>query len=139
MRAYTPVELRRFLEGVDAALQGEAEVVVIGGAAAAIEYGVVSGTRDIDTGRGFRRTWRSLSSVLDGRQGSRCRSRRAGSPTAQPSSSHDSNGRCRTSSGWQVKVPEKHDLVLMKVVRGDEHDRRPSRPSAHVPLDLEPS
>jgi hypothetical protein len=49
MRVYTPDELRRFLEGVDAALLGKAEVVVIGGAAAAIEYGVASGTRDIDT------------------------------------------------------------------------------------------
>jgi hypothetical protein len=49
MRVYTPDELRRFLEGVDAALLGKAEVIVIGGAAAAIEYGVASGTRDIDT------------------------------------------------------------------------------------------
>jgi hypothetical protein len=49
MRVYIPDELRRFLEGVDAALLGRAEVIVIGGAAAAIEYGVASGTRDIDT------------------------------------------------------------------------------------------
>ena len=48
MRVYTPDELRRFLEGVDGALHGKAVVVVIGGAAAAIEYGVATGTRDID-------------------------------------------------------------------------------------------
>jgi hypothetical protein len=71
MRVYTPGELRRFLEGVDAALRGKAEVVVIGGAAAAIEYGVAVGTRDIDT-------W-----------------------TDRRVSSHAWSGRCRTSGGWQ--------------------------------------
>jgi hypothetical protein len=49
MRVFTPDELRRFLEAVDGALRGQAEVVVIGGAAAALEYGVATGTRDIDT------------------------------------------------------------------------------------------
>jgi hypothetical protein len=49
MRVYTPDELRRFLEAVDGALHAPAEVVVIGGAAAALEYGVATGTRDIDT------------------------------------------------------------------------------------------
>lgn len=49
MRVYTPEELRKFLEGVDAALDHRAETVIIGGAAAALAYGVVTGTRDIDT------------------------------------------------------------------------------------------
>ena len=35
MKVYTPEELRRFLHGVDAALDHRVEVVVIGGAAAA--------------------------------------------------------------------------------------------------------
>jgi hypothetical protein len=33
----------------DRAIEHPVEVVVIGGAAAALEYGVISGTRDIDT------------------------------------------------------------------------------------------
>ncbi len=49
MRVYTPQELRRFLAAMDRALDHPAEVVVIGGAAAALEYGVATGTRDIDT------------------------------------------------------------------------------------------
>jgi hypothetical protein len=49
MRVYTPAELRRFLAGMDEALEHPAEIVVVGGAAAAIEYGVASGTRDIDS------------------------------------------------------------------------------------------
>ncbi len=49
MRVYTPRELRRFLAAVDRAVDHPVEVVVIGGAAAALEYGVTSGTRDIDT------------------------------------------------------------------------------------------
>jgi len=37
-----------------------------------------------------------------------------------------------------VKVPEKHDLVLMKVVRGDEHDLQAIEAiHQRSPLDLE--
>jgi integrase len=40
VRAYTPAELRRFLAAVDRALERPADVVIIGGAAAAIAYGL---------------------------------------------------------------------------------------------------
>ena len=39
---YTPEELQRFLAAMDKALKRPAEIVVIGGAAAAIEYGSIS-------------------------------------------------------------------------------------------------
>ena len=42
MRVYTPAELRRFLAGMDEALEHTAEIVVIGGAAAAIECRSIS-------------------------------------------------------------------------------------------------
>ncbi len=122
MRAYTPAELRRFLGAVDRALAGPAEVVVIGGAAAAIEYGVATGTRDIDTwtrvhadlaaaaARAREATGLSIpfahSEVADGPQDFESRLARV----------------LRRLKRLKVSVPEKHDLVLMKVLRGDEHD-----------------
>ena len=95
MRVYTPGELRRFLAAVDRALEHPAEVVVIGGAAAAIEYGVASGTRDIDT---WTRVHEDLAVAAErARQttGSRCPLPGAESRTDPTTSSHVSSGCCR--------------------------------------------
>lgn len=122
MRVYTPEELRRFLENVDGALDRRAEIVVIGGAAAALEYGVVTGTRDIDT---WTRVQKDLSLAVK-------RARRTTGlevPFAQSGVAdgpHEFESRLERAlphlRRLAVMVPEKHDLVLMKVVRGDEHD-----------------
>jgi hypothetical protein len=138
MRVYTPDELRRFLEGVDAALRGEAEVVIIGGAAAAIEYGVASGTRDIDT---WTRVQKDLEVAVE-------RARQATGLAVPFAQSRVADGPTELESRLEralphlkrlaVRVPEKHDLVLMKVVRGDEHDLQAIEAIHHrSPLDLE--
>jgi hypothetical protein len=49
MRTFLRDELVLFLEAVDAALGKRLGVVIIGGAAAAIHYGIELGTHDIDT------------------------------------------------------------------------------------------
>ena len=122
MRIYTPDELRRFLEGVDAALRGKARVVVIGGAAAAIEYGVATGTRDIDT-------WTSVQHDLTVAIERARQETGLAVPFAQSGVAdgpEDFESRLERAlphlRRLTVMVPEKHDLVLMKVVRGDEHD-----------------
>jgi hypothetical protein len=122
MRVYTPRELRRFLAAVDGALEGPVEVVVIGGAAAALEYGVTSGTRDIDT-------W---TRVRDDLAVAARRARQATGlavPLAQSGVAdgpHDFEARLERAlprlRRLKVMVPERHDLVLMKVLRGDEND-----------------
>ena len=101
MRIYTPEDLRRFLEGVDAALRGKAEVVVIGGAAAAIEYGVASGTRDIDTWTKVEKDLGLPSSAPGTRRGWRCRLPRAVSQMDRRTSSHAWAASCRTSGDWR--------------------------------------
>ncbi len=138
MRVYTPDELRRFLEGVDDALHGQAEVVVIGGAAAALEYAVATGTRDIDTWTSVQDDLRvaverarqvtglavpfAQSGVADGPQDFESRLERALPHLRR----------------LAVMVPEKHDLVLMKVLRGDEHDLQAIQAiHQRSPLDLE--
>src|SRR5687767_14510689 len=46
---YEPEQLSRFLVAVDAALEGPALIVVIGGSALALGYGGSATTNDIDT------------------------------------------------------------------------------------------
>jgi len=122
MRVYTPTELRRYLAAMDQALERPTEVVVIGGAAAAIEYGVASGTRDIDT---WTRVHEALAVAADRAR----QTTKLGVPFAQSGVAdgpHDFESRLERTlprlRRLQVMVPEKHDLVLMKVLRGDEHD-----------------
>ena len=138
MRLYTPAELRIFLAGVDAALRGKAEVVLIGGAAVAIEYDIVVGTRDIDT---WTRVQNDLMIAVE-------RSRQATGLAVPFAQSGVADGpesferRLRRAlphlKRLIVRVPEKHDLVLMKVVRGDEHDLQAIEAiHERSPLDLE--
>jgi hypothetical protein len=54
LRRYRRDEIEQFLTGVDAALSQPARVVVIGGSAAALHYGVTRATHDIDTWNAIR-------------------------------------------------------------------------------------
>jgi hypothetical protein len=47
MRTFQKGQLERFLEAVDDALTGPVEAIVIGGTAAALQYGVTRATHDI--------------------------------------------------------------------------------------------
>ncbi len=122
MKAYTPAELRRFRAAVDRALERPAEVVIIGGAAAAIAYGVTSGTRDIDT---WTRVRAELAAAAE-----RARATTGlAVPLAQSGVAdgpHDFEARLEQVlprlKRLRAMVPERHDLVLMKLLRCDEHD-----------------
>ena len=138
MRVYTPEELRAFLTGIDAALDHPVEIVVIGGAAAALEYGVVTGTRDIDT---WTRVQKDLAVAVE-------RARRTTGldvPFAHSGVAdgpHDFESRLERAlphlQRLAVMIPEKHDLVLMKIMRGDEHDLQAIEAiHQRSPLDLE--
>jgi hypothetical protein len=48
-RRYTRDELLKFLRGLDEGLEAPTELLVIGGAAAALRYGATRATKDIDT------------------------------------------------------------------------------------------
>jgi hypothetical protein len=122
MRVYTPRELRRFLAAMDRALDHPEDVVVIGGAAAALEYGVASGTRDIDT-------WTRVDESLAIAAERASRATGLGVPFSRSGVAdgpHDFESRLERTlprlRRLKVMVPERHDLVLMKVLRGDEHD-----------------
>ncbi len=122
MKTYLRQDLARFLEAVDAALSRRAQVVVIGGAAAALHYGFAGGTRDIDT---WTAVGRELAAAVK-------RAREATGLDVPFERSGIADGPFDLESRLEralpglkklkVMVPEKHDLVLMKVIRGAEHD-----------------
>lgn len=96
--------------------------MIIGGAAAAVHYKFAGGTRDIDTwtnvdqdlARAVERAHETTgldvpfehSGVADGPYDFESRLKRT----------------LPTLKKLKIFVPEKHDLALMKVLRGDEHD-----------------
>ena len=122
MSHYLRLDLVRFLKAVDHALARPAEVVIIGGAACAIRYGVLYATRDIDT-------WSELSAGLSGAV-ARARETTGLAIPFGPAGVADGPHGFETRlvrvlpqlKRLRVRVPERHDLVLMKMVRGYEHD-----------------
>jgi len=107
---------------VDAALGRQVGVVIIGGAAAAVHYGIDLGTHDIDT-------WTSIQEELaraveQARTGTGLPLPFAKSGVAD--GPYDFESRLERAlphlQRLVVQVPEKHDQALMKVIRGYEHD-----------------
>lgn len=122
MRYYVRAEIERFLRAVDVALEGLATVVVIGGGAAALKYGIDDPTRDIDT---FNALGADLRRAID--------AARKATGLAMP---FEQSGVADGPYNFEdrllramprlrrltVLVPERHDLALMKAVRGDQAD-----------------
>lgn len=122
MKEFESDELKRFLRSVDDQLTQPAELLLIGGAAAALAYGVSRSTTDIDTMHD--------TSHLE-----------AAFRTAREITGLDipvqtvgiADGPCNLEDriepvslglrNLRITVPEKHDLVLMKTIRGQENDR----------------
>ena len=122
MKSYLRAELVRFLKVVDLALTRPVDVVIIGGAACAIRYGVLNATRDIDT-------WDALTPDLNraiARAREETRLPIPFGPAGVAGGPHNLESRfvrvLPHLKKLQTRVPERHDLALMKMVRGYEHD-----------------
>jgi hypothetical protein len=138
LRRYRRDEIEQFLTGVDAALSQPARVVVIGGSAAALHYGVTRATHDIDTWNAIRA---DLAAAIERAQQTTGLPIPMGtSGVAEPPYEFESRLE-RVLPGLarlEVYVPERHDLVLMKTMRADEHDIQAIvEIHANSPLDLE--
>ena len=138
MKAFLRQQLEWFLEAIDAALDEPIQVVVIGGSAAALHYGVTRATRDIDT-------WTNVEAALAA-AADRARTVTGLDVPLQKSgvadAPYDFASRLERVlpklTQLQVFVPEKHDLVLMKAVRAYEHDLEAiAEIHARSPLGLE--
>lgn len=122
MRYYLRREIERFLRAVDQALKRRATVLVIGGGAAAIKYGIDDPTTDIDT---FNALGADLRRAIDAAR------KATGLPIPFEQSGiadgpYDFEDRLLRAmpslTRLTVLVPERHDLALMKTVRGDDAD-----------------
>ena len=122
MEQFSQDDLTRFLASLDSHLTKPRCIVLIGGAAASLGYGISRTTTDIDT----------LESTADLKEAIRL----ARADTGLDVPFHkvgvwdapcDYEDRLRPiEMGLQklgILVPEKHDLALMKVVRGQRNDQ----------------
>ena len=119
MRYYVRAEIERFLRAVDLALKRRATVIVIGGGAAALKYRIDDPTTDIDT---FNPLGANLKRAI--------RAAREATGLAMPfeqsgvaDGPYDFEDRLLRAMPRLVRltvlVPERHDLALMKTVRGE--------------------
>lgn len=130
MRKFTTTECEDFLRRIEAELDGRCEVVLVGGGAVALKYKGSHATTDLDLW-----TTRELDAA-SGRGGfweavERARAAAAEpvpvqkATIAEPPYAFEDRLVPLTIEGLarlRVFVPEAHDLVLMKVARGEAHD-----------------
>jgi hypothetical protein len=122
LRRYGKAEIERFLEEVNAGLERPAEVIVIGWAAAIRGYDAPGRTQDIDTETTVSKALESAIARARQATGLSLPFGKAGVSDAP----YEFESRLiRVVPHLErliVLVPEKHDLALMKVVRGHDRD-----------------
>lgn len=123
MKQFLPEELAQFLQKIDEFLTKDCDLIVIGGAAAALAYGARKTTTDIDLAT-------ALPDHLETAIGLACEATGIDMPVShaavyEPPYNYEDrlialqNPACKR---LHLFVPEQHDLALMKVVRGYEND-----------------
>ena len=122
MRYYVRAEIERFLRAVDRALKRPATIIIIGGGAAALKYRIDDPTTDIDT---FNALGADLRRAIDAAR----KATGLAMPFEQsgvadgPYEFEDRLLRAMPRlARLTVLVPERHDLALMKTIRGDQAD-----------------
>lgn len=122
MRYYVRAEIERFLRAVDLALKRPATIVVIGGSAAALKYRIDDPTTDIDTFNALGADLRHAIGAAREATGLAMPFQQSGVADG-PYHFEDRLLRAMPSlTSLTVLVPERHDLALMKTVRGDQAD-----------------
>jgi hypothetical protein len=122
VRRFGPAELERFLTAVDAHLTDPVEIILIGGGAAAVGFGVDVGTQDLDTFTSIPATLEAAVRRARQDTGLMIPVGKAGVADG-PYHLEDRLKRVMPQLGrLVVRVLDKHDLALSKVVRGYEHD-----------------
>jgi hypothetical protein len=138
MRTFLREQLKEFLEAIDAALDRPAEVVVIGGSAAALHYGVARATRDIDTWTNVAPALAAAADEARTATGLDVPLQKSGVADAPVDFESRLERVLPDLTRLKVLVPERHDLVLMKAVRCYEHDLATiAEIHAHSPLDAD--
>lgn len=123
MKQFLPEELAQFLLKVDEFLTRDCDLIIIGGAAAALAYGARKTTTDIDLATVLPEHLETAIGLARKATGIDMPISHVG--VYEPPYNYEERltvlqtPQCKRLHLW---VPEKHDLVLMKVVRGYEND-----------------
>ena len=123
MTQFQPSEIQEFLEAADSYLESPFDLVIIGGAAAALAYKASKTTTDIDTANRMPEELQHAFEAATKETGLAIPVSKAGvfDPPycyADRLQQYDQIN----LKFLQVYVPEQHDLALMKIVRGYEND-----------------
>lgn len=138
MRTFLRRQLETFLRAVDAALDEPVEVVVIGGSAAALHYGVGRATHDIDTWTNVEAGLAAAAASARAATGLDVPLQKSGVADAPVDFESRLERVLPDLRKLTLFVPERHDLVLMKAVRCYEHDLEAiAEIHAHSRLDLD--
>lgn len=122
MKPFSQDELSRFLVSLDRHLEKPKRLTLIGGAAASLAYGIRRTTSDIDT----------IDSIADLEKSINLARKETGldvpfQEVGVWDAPYHFEDRLQTIDmglrKLHIIVPEKHDLALMKVVRGQENDK----------------
>ncbi len=138
MKTFLREQLKEFLAAIDAALDRPAELVVIGGSAAALHYGVARATRDIDTWTNVGPALAAAADEARTATGLDVPLQKSGVADAPVDFESRLERVLPDLRRLKVLVPERHDLVLMKAVRCYEHDLATiAEIHAYSPLDAD--
>jgi hypothetical protein len=123
MKQFQPSEIHEFLAAADSYLKLPVDLIVIGGAAAALAYKATKTTTDIDTANRIQKELLHAFAAATKETGLVIPVSKAGVFDA-PYSYEDRLQKYDQINlkVLRVYVPEQHDLALMKIVRGYEND-----------------
>jgi len=137
MKTFLRRQLETFLRAVDAALDQPVDLVVIGGSAAALHYGVGRATHDIDTWTNVEAGLAAAAASARSMTGLNVPLQKSGVADAPVDFESRLERVLPDLQKLTLFVPERHDLVLMKAVRCYEHDLEAiAGIHAHSRLDL---
>jgi len=124
MKTFSSGDIGVFLKAVDDELVQPFRLLIIGGGAASLAYGVRTHTRDIDTLN--TEDFQFISEICKTVREKTGLDIPVSDVTVADAPYHFEDRLIRdTSLNLQnliIFFPEKHDLVLMKIIRGDAHD-----------------
>jgi len=122
LKKYTAEQIKIFLKAMDNLATTRCEIILIGGSAAALAYNVIETTQDIDS-------WNNVDQIKEAYEKAKV-STGFNIPFGKVSvgdGPYNFEDRLidfepAVFKNLQVRVPEVMDLILMKTVRGYEHD-----------------
>ena len=123
MTQFQPSEIQRFLEATDSYLESSFDLVIIGGAAAALAYKASKTTTDIDTANQMPEELQHAFEAATKNTGLAIPVSMAG--VFDPPYRYEDRLQHYDQINLKflkVYVPEQHDLALMKIVRGYKND-----------------